>query len=135
MQMNFDSPKIFLDCVGYQQYYKPATANCPTSGGTVPLFELAKVKKRESPSFLKFQWWQISLYEQQKMVSILHGIFTSAFSLVYCDKFSYEKPFLNPKSPEPQLCGFFWFLVMYMYAHVFGSMFHFFYFGRLAGMQ
>ena len=51
MRMNFDSPQIFLDCVGYQQYYKPA--NCPTFGGTVPLFELAKVKKRESPTFLK----------------------------------------------------------------------------------
>ena len=33
----------FLDCVGYQQYYKPT--NCPTFGGTVPLFELTKVKK------------------------------------------------------------------------------------------
>ena len=27
MRMNFDSPQIFLDCVGYQQGYKPA--NCP----------------------------------------------------------------------------------------------------------
>ena len=50
-------------------------------------------------------------------MSILHGIFTSAYSLVYCDKFSYEKHSLrlNPKSPEPQLCGLFWFLVMYMH--------------------
>ena len=29
--MNFDSPQIFLDCVGYQQYYKPV--NCSTFGG------------------------------------------------------------------------------------------------------
>ena len=53
------------------------------------------------------------------MISILHGIFTSAFLLVYCDKFSYEKLSLrlnpNAKSPEPQLCGLFWFLVMYMH--------------------
>ena len=28
MRMNFDSPQVFLDSVGYQQYYKPA--NCPT---------------------------------------------------------------------------------------------------------
>ena len=51
------------------------------------------------------------------MMSILHGIFTSAFSLVYCDKFSYEKPSLS---------GFFLFLVMYKHAHGFGSMSHFF---------
>ena len=43
MRMNFDSPQIFLDCVGYQQDYKPA--NCLTFGGTVPLFELAKIKQ------------------------------------------------------------------------------------------
>ena len=49
------------------------------------------------------------------MMLILHGIFTSAFSLVYCDKFRYEKPSLDPKSPEPQLCRLFWFLVMYMH--------------------
>ena len=68
MRINFDSPQIFLDCVGYQQYYKPA--NYPTFGGTVPLFELAKLKKRGSPTFFKFQWWQILLYEQQRMMSI-----------------------------------------------------------------
>ena len=77
MQMNFDFPQFFLDCVGYQQYYKPA--NCTTFGWTVQLFEVAKVKKRNSPAFLKFQWWQISLYEQQRMMSILHGIFLHHF--------------------------------------------------------
>ena len=73
---------------------------------TVPLFELAKEKKRDSLTFLTFQWWQISLNEQQRMMSILHGIFTSAFSLFYCDRFSYEKPSLSE---------FFLFLVMYMH--------------------
>ena len=63
MQMNFDSPQIFLDCVGYQQDYKPS--NCPTFG-TVPRFELAKIKTRDSPTFLKFQWWQILLYEKSE---------------------------------------------------------------------
>ena len=128
--MLFDSPQIFLDCVGFQQYYKPA--NCLTFGGPVPLFELAKVKqttkqkqktkkkkkkekkkKRNSPT--NFSDGKISLYKQQRMMSNLHGIFTSAFSRVYCDKFSYEKPSLNSKSPEPQLCGFFWFLIMYIH--------------------
>ena len=64
MRMNFDSPQIFLDCVGYQQGYKPA--NCPTFGGTVPLFDIAKIKKRVSPTSLKYQWWQILLYEITK---------------------------------------------------------------------
>ena len=53
MRMNFDSPQIFLDCVRYQQYYNPA--NCSTFGEIVPLFELAKVKTRDSLTFLKFQ--------------------------------------------------------------------------------
>ena len=61
MRMNFDSPQIFLDCVGYQQDYKPA--NCPTFGGTVLLFELPKLTKRDSPTSLKFRWCQILLYE------------------------------------------------------------------------
>ena len=83
--------------------------NCPT-------FWACKVKKRNSPTFLKFQWWQISLYEQQRMMSILHGSFYfSIFTSLYCDKFSYENPSLNPESPEPQLCEFFWFLVMHMH--------------------
>ena len=51
MRMNFDSPQIFLDCVSYKQYYKPA--NCPTFGGTVSLFELAKVKKEGQSYFLE----------------------------------------------------------------------------------
>ena len=65
MRMNFDSPQIFLDCIGYQQDYKPAT--CPTFGGTIPLFKLAKIKKEgQSYTSLKFQWWQILLYENKK---------------------------------------------------------------------
>ena len=51
MRINFDSPQIFLDCVGYQQYYK--SANCPTFGGSVSLFELAKVKKEGQFHFLE----------------------------------------------------------------------------------
>ena len=51
MRMNFDSPQIFLDCVGYQQDYKPA--NYPPFGGTVPLFELAKIKKEGQSHFLE----------------------------------------------------------------------------------
>ena len=51
MQMNFDSPQIFLDCVGYQQDYK--SANCPTFGGTLPLFELAKIEKEGQSHFRK----------------------------------------------------------------------------------
>ena len=66
----------------------------------------SKKKKRDSLTFLKFQWWQISLNEQQRMMSILHRIFTSVFSLVHCDRFSYEKLSLS---------GFFLFLVMYMH--------------------
>ena len=31
------------------------------------------------------------------MMQILHGNFTSAFSLVFCYKFSYEKPSLDPE--------------------------------------
>ena len=88
-------------------------ANLPTFGGTVPLFELCKVKKRDSPTFLKFQWWRISLYEQQRMMSILHGIFTcftSAFSLVYIVINLAMKTL-----PEPQLRRFFWFLAMHMH--------------------
>ena len=44
MRMNFDSPQIFLDCVGYQQYYKPA--NCPTFGA-------CKSKNKEQYHFLE----------------------------------------------------------------------------------
>ena len=66
-------------------------------------------------------------------MSILHGILTPAFSLVYCDKFSYENPSLNPESPEPQLCGFFWFSVMYM--HTVLAQCPTFLLCRLAGMQ
>ena len=75
----------------------------------------------------------MSLYEQQRMMSILHGHFTSAFLLVYCDKFSYEIPSLYPKSPEPQLCGFFWFLVMYM--HMILAEYSIFFFFTLVGWQ
>ena len=69
MRMNFESPQIFVDCVGYQEDYKPA--NCPTSGGTVPLFELAKIKKRDSPTSLKFQWWQILLHENNLPLDLI----------------------------------------------------------------
>ena len=127
VRMKFDSPQIFLDCIGDQQDYKPG--KCPTFGGTFPLFELAKVKKKRGtvPLLWNFSDGKFYSMKKQRMMSFLHGIFTSAFSLVYChdcDKFSYEKPSLNPKSPEPQLCGLFWFLVMYM--HNFGSMSQFF---------
>ena len=73
----------------------------------------------------------------QRMMSILHGIFTSAFSLVYCDKFSYEKLSLrlnpNAKSPEPQLWSF---LVLgNLHAHGLGSMSDFFTLACLVGWQ
>ena len=84
--------------------------------------------------FLEISVMANSLYEQQRMMLILHGIFISAFSPVYWDKCSYEKPSLIPKSPETQLCGFFWFLVMYMQTAL-AQCPTFFYFGRLAGMQ
>ena len=59
------------------------------------------------------------------MVQILHGHFTSAFSLVYCDKFSHEKPSLNHES-VPNL-NFVWFFLFLGNVHTqsFGSMSHF----------
>ena len=81
MRMNFDSPQIFLDCVGYQQDYKPA--NCPTFGGTVPLFELAEIKKRDIPTSIKFQWWQILLYEKtENDVNFTWNFYSSTFTSV-----------------------------------------------------
>ena len=82
--------------------------DCPT------FWHCKNKKKRVSPTSLKYQWWQILLYEiTQNNVNFTwifyFSLFTSLFSL-----FSYEKPSLNPKSPEPQLCGLYWFLVMYM---------------------
>ena len=61
MRINYDSSQIFLDCVGYQQDYKPA--NCPTFGGTVPLFELAKNKKEGQSHFLEVSVMVNLLYE------------------------------------------------------------------------
>ena len=54
-------------------------------------------------------------------MSILHEFFFTIFTFVI--NLAMEKPLLNPKSPKPQLCGFFWFLVK---APGFGSMSHFF---------
>ena len=88
-----------------------------------PTFWACKSKRKDSLTFLKFQWWQISLNDQQRMMSILHGIFTSAFSLVYCDRLSkLWKTF-------PQWI----FLVLSnVHAHGFGWMSHFF---TLVGWQ
>ena len=54
---------------------------------------------------------------------VLHGIFTLAFSLVYCDKFSYEKPSLNLKS-VPNL-NFVWIFLVLGNVHEHGSLSHF----------
>ena len=51
MQMNFDSPQIFLDCVGYQQDYKPA--NCPTWRDCLTSWACKNKKKKEGQSHFR----------------------------------------------------------------------------------
>ena len=57
MQMKFDSPQIFLDCVGYQQAYKPG--NCPT-------FWVCKNKKEGQSHFLEISVMANFKYEKTK---------------------------------------------------------------------
>ena len=57
-------------------------------------------------------------------MQILHGNFTSAFSLVYCGKFNYEKPSLIMKVSQTSSLWIFLFLGN-VHAHGFGSMSHF----------
>ena len=64
-------------------------------------------------------------------MQILHGNFTSAFSLVYCGKFNYEKPSLIMKVSQTSSLWIFLFLGN-VHAHGFGSMAHFL---TLAGWQ
>ena len=92
---------------------KLQTCQLPTFGRTVPLFEFAKIKKRDCFMHLNISVMaNFIVWKNRKWCQFYMGIVTSAFSPVYCDKFSYEKPSLNPKNPEPQLCGLFWFMVM-----------------------
>ena len=67
-------------------------------------------------------------------MQILHGNFTSAFSLVYCDKFSNEKPSLNHESvPNLNFISFL-FLGNHTRTRLWLNV-PLFDFGRLAGME
>ena len=83
--MNFDSAQIFLDSVGYEQYY----CDVPLLEGLSHLLSLQRLKEKKKKKgqshFLEISVMvnlTVRTTEKQRMMAILHGIFTLAFSLV-----------------------------------------------------
>ena len=99
--------------------------NCPTFGGTSHFLGFQKYKRGTVPLSGNFGDGKFHCKKNRKWCKFyMEILLQSAFSLVYCGKFNYEKPSLIIKVSQTSTLWIFLFLGN-VHAHGFGSISHF----------
>ena len=110
--------------------------NYTTFEGTVPLFELAKVKIGTVPLSWNFSDGKFHCMNNREWCQFYMKFLLQHFHWSILINLAMKNLLCILKVPNPQLCGFFWFLVMHTILAQCPTFFLLlFYFGMLSGVQ